>query len=169
MEEDFYSTIKLKSGEEMVALNQLKTAVSFYEKAISNNDSLFFKADKHYNIANFYMTLYQKTKKIDHIKGKFSNIIKKDESKYKFEYIDTKTSKNITFQKEIHLIVNCIGSIDLENPNVPGFVKNIMAKEYCMANDSKIGFKVNDRFEASKNLHIAGPLLAGNVINDILT
>ena len=38
-----------------------------------------------------------------------------------------------------------------------------MEKEYCKPNDSKIGFEVNQQLEASENLHIIGPLLAGNV------
>ena len=102
--------------------------------------------------------------KFIHVAGKFSKISKYDKSKYKFEYVDTKTSKNITYQKDIHLVVNCIGSIDLENQNVPDFIKNIMTNEFCIANDSKIGFKVNNKFESSKNFFISGPLLAGNVI-----
>jgi uncharacterized NAD(P)/FAD-binding protein YdhS len=58
-----------------------------------------------------------------------------------------------------------VGSTNLANKNIPELLKNLIEKGYCKPNDSKIGFEVNELLEASDNLHIVGPLLAGNVFD----
>jgi uncharacterized NAD(P)/FAD-binding protein YdhS len=107
-----------------------------------------------------------RSKKLVHLAGKFTNIKKEKNAGYRFEYIDTKTKKNKNFPKDMHLVINCTGSMNLENINIPSLIKNIVRKQYCVPNNSKIGFKVNNNFEASENLFVAGPLLAGNVIEE---
>jgi uncharacterized NAD(P)/FAD-binding protein YdhS len=106
----------------------------------------------------------KESNKFIHIAGKYSDIIKGSDSNYKFEFIDSKTTHKHIFPKNIHLVVNCIGSIDLENENTPILLKNLLDKKYIIANKSKIGLKVNDTFKASENIYVSGPLLAGNVI-----
>ncbi|MFI1771282.1 peptidoglycan bridge formation glycyltransferase FemA/FemB family protein [Thalassobellus citreus] len=100
-----------------------------------------------------------------HIAGRFIDIeLNNDE--YVLKYLDTETQKELIYDKKIHLIINCIGGMDLTQKNLPQLHKNLMKNNLCDINDSKIGFKVNDSLEASSDLHIMGPLLAGNVINN---
>ena len=103
--------------------------------------------------------------KIIHKAGRFLNISKENDSTYKVSYTDTKT-KELRFFTNIHLVINCIGSINLESDKVPKVIKSLIENGICIPNDSKIGFKVNKRFETKENFHVAGPLLAGNVINE---
>ncbi len=100
--------------------------------------------------------------KLKIIPGRFLDLEKN--KAYKFKYLDTKTKKTVTSQNNIHLIINCTGSINLESKNIPLLIKNLIDKKYCTPNNSKIGFKINSNLETSKNLYVAGPLLAGNVI-----
>lgn len=102
-------------------------------------------------------------KRFDHIAGRFSTIKKAANDEYQLEYLDTESKQNKTYNDPVHIIINCIGSTNLFSDNIPELLKSMMNKGYCKPNDSKIGFEVNDSLESSENLHIVGPLLAGNV------
>ncbi|MBQ4819547.1 FAD/NAD(P)-binding protein [Aquimarina sp. MMG016] len=101
--------------------------------------------------------------RFDHIAGRFSNIIENDNGEYKLEYLDTASGENKMYKEPVHIIVNCIGSTNLTKKDVPSLLKNMIDKGYCKPNDSKIGLEVNDALETVENLHIMGPLLAGNI------
>ena len=101
--------------------------------------------------------------RFEHIAGRFTNIEKNSSGEYSLEYLDTKSGTNKIYETPVHIIINCIGGIDFDNQNIPRLLKNAIQKEYCKPNDSKIGFEVNDNLETCENLHIVGPLLAGNV------
>lgn len=103
--------------------------------------------------------------RFEHIAGRFTNIEKNSSGEYSLEYLDTESGINKIYETPVHIIINCIGGINFDNQNIPELLKNAIQKEYCKPNDSKIGFEVNDDLEASKNLHIVGPLLAGNVFD----
>lgn len=98
-----------------------------------------------------------------HIAGRFGSIEKNADGEYLLEYLDTESGNNKVYDEPVHIIINCVGSTNLTKTNIPELLKNLMHKGYCKPNDSKIGFEVNESLEASKNLHIVGPLLAGNV------
>ncbi|PKV50996.1 sugar O-acyltransferase (sialic acid O-acetyltransferase NeuD family) [Aquimarina sp. MAR_2010_214] len=99
----------------------------------------------------------------DHIAGRFSDVKRTAKGEYSLEYLDTKSGENRIYEDSINIVINCVGSTNLSKQNIPKLLKNLIEKEYCKPNDSKIGFKVNQQLEASDNLHIIGPLLAGNV------
>lgn len=101
----------------------------------------------------------------EHIAGKFVNPSEVN-NEYFLEYIDANSGKKKTHNKKFHLIFNCIGSKNLTQNDVPELILNLIKNGFCKPNDSKIGFHVNKSLEASENLHIVGPLLAGNVIDN---
>ncbi|WP_103068543.1 NeuD/PglB/VioB family sugar acetyltransferase [Aquimarina sediminis] len=104
-------------------------------------------------------------KRFSHIAGRFNDIKKTDTGEYSLEYLDTDSGKNKIHEDPIHIIINCVGSTNLTKPNIPDLFKNMIDKGYTKPNESKIGFEVNESLEASDNLHIVGPLLAGNVFD----
>ncbi len=101
--------------------------------------------------------------RFDHIAGRFCDIRKNENDEYLLEYLDTKSGENMILQEPVHLVINCVGSTNLSKNNVPELLKKIMNKGYCKPNESKIGFEVNESLESSENLHVVGPLLAGNI------
>ena len=108
----------------------------------------------------------KKKERLDHLAGRFSNLSTKDnDTTLRLKYTDTKTKEPKELPKDIHLVVNCMGSTDLSSADTPELLKNLISKSYVVPNESNIGIQVNEGFEASENLYIAGPMLAGNVID----
>jgi uncharacterized NAD(P)/FAD-binding protein YdhS len=107
----------------------------------------------------------KKQHKFDHIAGKFIDIKETDQEIF-LEYLDTETQKNIILDEPVHIIINCVGSMNFKNENIPLFFKNVIKKGYCVPNQTQIGFDVNSNFETTANLHVMGPLLAGNIIDN---
>ncbi|WP_299436907.1 FAD/NAD(P)-binding protein [uncultured Aquimarina sp.] len=101
--------------------------------------------------------------RFDHIAGRFVDIKKDSDNKYSLEYLDTKSGINVTSEDSINIVFNCIGSTNLDATDIPPLLSKIVNKKLCVPNESKIGFDVNESLEASSNLHIVGPLLAGNI------
>tara|TARA_R110000868_G_scaffold212709_5_gene462637 strand:- start:7589 stop:10204 length:2616 start_codon:yes stop_codon:yes gene_type:complete len=104
--------------------------------------------------------------KFDHIAGRFLGLKKEANDEFYLEYLDTATQKVDITTTPVHLVINCIGGMDLLNENIPVLIKNLIQKKYVVANESQIGFDVNENLEAHINLHIVGPLLAGNIIEN---
>lgn len=100
-----------------------------------------------------------------HVAGRFRDL-KLNDSEFELEYLDTKTQEVKMLNEPINLVINCVGSMNFENENIPPLIKSLLENRYCVPNDSRIGFEVNNNFEASDNLHIIGPLLAGNIIDN---
>lgn len=67
----------------------------------------------------------------------------------------------------IDVVVNCTGSAGLSRPNASPLIEALLANGLCEANESGFGFVVNDRMEAADDLFVIGPLLAGNVVQDL--
>jgi uncharacterized NAD(P)/FAD-binding protein YdhS len=105
-------------------------------------------------------------KRFIHIAGRFNDLILDDNGDYLLKYHDTLTQKQIITHESFNIIINCIGNNNLESKKISALLKSIINKGYCKPNASKIGFNVNTSLESSKNLHIMGPLLAGNVIEN---
>ncbi|QLG46683.1 GNAT family N-acetyltransferase [Costertonia aggregata] len=107
----------------------------------------------------------KKKNRFQHIAGRFSDM-KKNGNTYNLEYLDTASKKKMVTKHPVDIVINCVGGMNLYMDKIPELLKNMLQKGYISANDSKIGITVNNRMEASHNLHIVGPLLAGNVILD---
>ena len=103
--------------------------------------------------------------RFNHIAGRFRDLKKNDNGDYVLEYLDTQTKTNLIDQDPVHIIINCVGSTNLSKENIPVLLQNMIKKGYAKANDSNIGFEVNENLEALPNLHIMGPLLAGNIFD----
>ncbi|WP_281542963.1 hypothetical protein [Maribacter aestuarii] len=105
--------------------------------------------------------------KLNHIAGRFYKIHEiEDMDGLRVTYVDTASQQKIDIDKDIHLIINCMGATTLESSDAPEFLKKLISKSLVVPNKSKIGFKINSDFESSDNFFIAGPLLAGNVIDN---
>jgi uncharacterized NAD(P)/FAD-binding protein YdhS len=101
-----------------------------------------------------------------HIKGRFVGI---DESPngLMLRYKPTdETSDSLKSSETFDLIVNCLGSVNLASDDLTPFLHHLIKEGLCKPNASNIGFKVDDKMQASENLFVAGPLLAGNQIED---
>ena len=109
----------------------------------------------------------EKQNKFEHIAGRFNSLSHdKANGDYRLKYLDTTTQKEKTHEEPFHIIINCVGSKTLKDKDIPTLHQNLIKKKYCIPNESTIGFHVNEYLEASENLHIMGPMLAGNVINN---
>ncbi|XMO86132.1 GNAT family N-acetyltransferase [Algibacter sp. AS12] len=104
--------------------------------------------------------------RFEHLAGRFKDLAKDNNGDYLLTYLDTKTGKSLTTKKAFHIIINCVGGKNLKHDDLPILYKNLLQKKYCVPNQSNIGFHVNGALECSKNLHVMGPMLAGNVIEN---
>lgn len=113
---------------------------------------------------------------VDHLKseGRLTNIsgyfqsIKssKDYNGVQFSYNTKSDKETITFSKNVHIVLNCIGGRSLNNTPITPLLDDLISKQICSPNPSMRGFVVNDHLEASENFYVAGPLLAGNLIQN---
>lgn len=101
------------------------------------------------------------------IPGYFQSITaSKDNDGVSFSY-NTKQNKDlVTPSENMHIILNCIGGRCLNEKTVTPLLDDLISKKICTPNPSMRGFEVNNNLEASKNFYVAGPLLAGNLINN---
>lgn len=106
-----------------------------------------------------------KRDRFDHIKGRFHNLTECVEG----IALTSKPSDapNTDLDSEsFNIVINCLGSVNLESKDLTPFFKNLMENNLCRPNPSNIGFTVDKNMQASENLYVAGPLLAGNQIED---
>lgn len=118
-------------------------------------------AGEHY--ANTAKTLEQNNQ-FTHIRGRFADLVPGTNG-LELIYCD-KNRKQHSIGQPINLVINCIGGMKLSHPKAPKVLRNLMEKGIISPNESEIGIKVNKELEAAKNLHIMGPLLAGNIIQE---
>ncbi len=72
-----------------------------------------------------------------------------------------------TLPEPADVVINCSGSAGLRLPNPSPLIDNLLASGLCMTNASGAGFVVNDKMQAADDLYVIGPLLAGNVVQDL--
>ncbi|MFH6769231.1 GNAT family N-acetyltransferase [Gaetbulibacter aquiaggeris] len=109
----------------------------------------------------------KRQKRFQHISGRFKDLkLNNKNGDYSLTYLDTSTKKEKAHEVPFHIIINCVGSMNLNNKHLPLLHRNLIKKEYCIPNESRIGFHVNETLEAHKDLHVMGPMLAGNVIDN---
>lgn len=102
--------------------------------------------------------------KIEQVKGQFENLELQDDS-FKLNYFSPEINVFKSLEN-FHIVINCLGSINLESEYIPELFKNLFDKNFASINDSKIGLKIDNHLQASKNIYVAGPMLAGNLIED---
>lgn len=99
--------------------------------------------------------------RFNHLKARFERIESNEEGLHVY-YKSDGVIKSQTFD----LVINCLGSQNLASKDLGGFLKNLLENEICQPNPSEIGFTIDSKMQASERLHIAGPLLAGNKIEE---
>ena len=118
---------------------------------------------------NHYLSVVDdlsKRNRFTHLKGRFVSI-SENEDGLVLNYKPTEATSDADARSEtFNLIVNCLGSVNLASEGLNPFLSNLINDGLCTPNASNIGFKVDDRMQASENLFVAGPLLAGNQIED---
>lgn len=102
-----------------------------------------------------------------HISGRFKDLSIKNDKEYYLEYKDTKKNINKTWKNPFDVVINCIGSTSFDSNlnQIPELLQNLIHQGLITPNESHIGIEVNQNLESSENLHIVGPLLAGNIID----
>lgn len=102
-----------------------------------------------------------------HIKGRFKDLVEQKKGLYHLQFEDPKTKTNAVSEIPFHVVINCISSTKFNSntKQLPILLKNIIDNGLARPNASQIGLEVNARLECSENLHVIGPLLAGNIID----
>ena len=102
-----------------------------------------------------------------HISGRFKDLVQQKHGAYHLLYEDSKTKMNKTSRFPFHVVINCIGSTKFtsDQEQIPRLLQNLIRQGLVKPNASKIGIEVNQKLECAENLHVIGPLLAGNIID----
>jgi len=108
----------------------------------------------------------KETGRFQHIAGKFKSLTPGGENGVALEYIDTQTLETKVLPEKVHIVVNCIGSTRFGGKYVPLLFQNLFKGGICHPNESRVGISVNEHFEGSENFYVAGPMLAGNVLEN---
>ncbi|OQD43095.1 hypothetical protein BUL40_08375 [Croceivirga radicis] len=115
-------------------------------------------AGKHYTAVIEGLT---KNKRFKHLKGRFIGI-ENNSNGIKVNFSNGTESNSEIFD----VVINCLGSMKLDDNNLPNLYKSLQKDNLATIAPSKIGIIVDKQMQASENLFIAGPLLAGNKIKD---
>lgn len=99
--------------------------------------------------------------KLSFIQGRFVKQLN-DNSRFQFEYVDIPANIKKIFPEAVDVIINCIGSEEL-NTSLSPLIQNLINKKICSVNGSNKGFEVDENFQSSKNFFVMGPLLSGTI------
>lgn len=94
------------------------------------------------------------------LKGEFVSLIREDNGA-RLIYLDQQ-EKQTTYPARFQAVVNCTGSDSLKNTSSL-LLRSLLQNGICRTTISGEGILVNDRFEASDDFYVIGPLLAGNM------
>jgi len=101
--------------------------------------------------------------KLQFIKGKFAGTIPLTDKQSGFGFVTPINNSEIeVFSSPIQVIINCAGFQNITQSSSP-LIDNLIKRGICIPNDSQGGFKIDENFEASENLYLMGPLVAGNI------
>ncbi|MDB5013088.1 MAG: hypothetical protein JWQ25_1290, partial [Daejeonella sp.] len=101
--------------------------------------------------------------KLEILKGRFIKRNSNSKSELKFNYLDKANDSIKAIESCIKVVIDCTGFQQLTSASSSSLIRNLITQQVCVTNESRNGFKVNENFEANKNLFIMGPLLAGNL------
>tara|TARA_Y100000589_G_scaffold330534_1_gene380477 strand:+ start:1117 stop:2757 length:1641 start_codon:yes stop_codon:yes gene_type:complete len=96
----------------------------------------------------------------------------------KGKFVDFELIRNKTFVKYstdfeandkeyFDIVINCAGSLGVIDSGMTPLLRQLYDSGLCKKTKSNRGFIVGDDFEVMKGFYINGPLLAGNVVNDM--
>ena len=102
--------------------------------------------------------------KLDIIRGKF-NRFKNYKEFTNVEFVLTGQDK--LEEDSFDIVVNCSGSGGLVGQGKSPLIKQLINSGLCEPSSSNHGLYVGNKFNASPGFYINGPLLAGNVVEDM--
>jgi uncharacterized NAD(P)/FAD-binding protein YdhS len=76
-------------------------------------------------------------------------------------YANPEFQAEVTHSVPFSITINCGGFEELDFTS-SRFINSLIENELCFVNSTNRGFVVNDRLEASENVYVIGPLVAGN-------
>ncbi len=103
--------------------------------------------------------------KLEVLPGKLESLATIDSDGLILTYLN-KQATSAVYPLTFQAVLSCSGFETFDECTNP-LITDALAKGFCRINISGKGIDVNNQFEASPNLYVIGPLLAGNV-NDIL-
>lgn len=140
--------------------NELVKFACFYGNEIGKRQR---RAGQHYTQVVEQLLLKNK---LINLKGYFKSFYIDDNGNgLTFNYLSKDLNTPLKSQNTVQLVISCIGGKLLSQQPLSPLIDQLIKDKYCLINQSERGFKVNTNLEASKNIYVAGPLLAGNVIN----
>lgn len=104
--------------------------------------------------------------KLEFIKGKLIAITTAEASSPGFSYRENGAEIPRKREASIGVTIGCVGAVDLGKTATP-LIQNIIRRKLGAPNASRRGFIVNERYEASENFYIMGPLIAGNYVGTV--
>jgi uncharacterized NAD(P)/FAD-binding protein YdhS len=102
------------------------------------------------------------------IKGKFTGKIQSVAGETRFEYVDLSTRQKHCLPVSIDAVFNCSGTRTLNELEPDSLLGRLIESNLCQPNDSNRGFHVDDQLQTSEGLYLIGPLLAGNIIKNLM-
>jgi uncharacterized NAD(P)/FAD-binding protein YdhS len=78
-----------------------------------------------------------------------------------------RTGELVTSDQAYAAVINCAGFSSTAQPTRSTLVTDLIASGLCVPVSTGCGVEVNDQMEAAPNLFVMGPLLAGNVVNNM--
>ncbi|MBS1600109.1 MAG: FAD/NAD(P)-binding protein [Bacteroidetes bacterium] len=106
-------------------------------------------------------------KKLELLKGKFLEVkLYPKEPGFGIFHYENTANKQVEHPLLFPVVINCSGFEELDACSSE-IINNLIKQELCKVNSTNRGFEVSEKFEASDNLYIVGPLLGG-IFNDKL-
>ena len=106
-------------------------------------------------------------KRLESIAGRFQSVTSVDGYAKTFKYSDSLSGTETIGTEPVHCIINCTGSMSLTSEMAPSLLKQLLKDQLISPTRYANGIAVDNTLQASENLYVMGPLLAGNVVNDM--
>jgi sugar O-acyltransferase (sialic acid O-acetyltransferase NeuD family) len=104
--------------------------------------------------------------RIELLQGRFVRYLSRSDGGPGCEFVSGENRERKVFAAPIRVIINCAGFQDVTRVASP-LMRNLIRRKICVPNASGRGFLINEKFEASKNFHVMGPLVAGNLAGKV--
>lgn len=106
-------------------------------------------------------------KKLELLRGKFVEVVaSSSEPGFGSFHYESADHNSAVHPLLFPIVINCSGFEELD-ACTSEIINNLIKQGLCKVNSTNRGFEVSEKFEASENLYIAGPLLGG-IFNDKL-
>ena len=104
--------------------------------------------------------------KFEFIKGRLTGLAVAEGETPGFSYLTEGKDGPQKRTAPIGVTIGCVGAANLGKSSAP-LIQNILRRKLCAPNASRRGFIVNERYEATENFFIMGPLIAGNYVGTV--